>query len=271
MALIDERGRVFGKINLIDALVTIFVIALVPVGYATALLFRESAPTITSISPSRVVTNVPTTVRFTGQDFQPFLTATVGAFQAPFLVESATTGQIALPTGLQPGTYDVALYDQARELVRVPGALTVVGLASGPASIELQAVGGFVGAAATAAAAGLRVGSTFRLLGDRPGSVAEVLAIGAPRPLTKRVRVSDVAFATWEVQGQQVLPAILRMPCAVSTEDDYCKLGSIDLAPRVSIPLVGPGDAPSSGAPAPSEFIFVVDEVRPGNAPPSLP
>ena len=55
MPLVDENGRVFGRLNLFDAALAAFVILLIPAAYGTYLLFRTAAPRIDS------VTRVPVT------------------------------------------------------------------------------------------------------------------------------------------------------------------------------------------------------------------
>ena len=76
MAVIDDRGRLFGKVNFIDALVGVLVLGLIPLAYGAFLLFRVPAPKITSLSPTEVVENetmdsflsrdLPTRVRVVG-------------------------------------------------------------------------------------------------------------------------------------------------------------------------------------------------------------
>ena len=44
MALIDEQGRLFGKVNLIDALVALVALLLIPLAYGAFLLFRAPVP-----------------------------------------------------------------------------------------------------------------------------------------------------------------------------------------------------------------------------------
>ena len=50
MTLIDRDGRVFGRFNLVDAAVAAFILLLLPIGYATYLLFRPSQPVIDSVT-----------------------------------------------------------------------------------------------------------------------------------------------------------------------------------------------------------------------------
>ena len=43
MSLVDDRGRVGGSINLIDAIVVVLIVVLVPLAYGAYLLFRTPA------------------------------------------------------------------------------------------------------------------------------------------------------------------------------------------------------------------------------------
>ena len=137
MPLIDERGRLWGKVNLIDGLVALFVLILIPLAYGAFLLFRAPLPKIVSIEPAQVVARQPVTLQLTGQDLRPFLRARFGEFESPgFLVQSPTLAEIKLPA-LPPGTYDLILFDEAQELVRKPAALTVAAAGAGPRSASV--------------------------------------------------------------------------------------------------------------------------------------
>ena len=50
MSVIDEQGRLFGRVNLIDAFVVLFVLGLIPMAYGTALLFQPARPRIDSVT-----------------------------------------------------------------------------------------------------------------------------------------------------------------------------------------------------------------------------
>ena len=47
-ALVDGEGRLFGRINLVDAVCVLFLIGLVPVAYGSLLLFRPALPSLLS-------------------------------------------------------------------------------------------------------------------------------------------------------------------------------------------------------------------------------
>ena len=44
MSIIDERGRLFGRLNLVDAAVGALLLALMPAAYGAYLLFKEPVP-----------------------------------------------------------------------------------------------------------------------------------------------------------------------------------------------------------------------------------
>jgi hypothetical protein len=116
---------VFGRLNLIDALAAGVVLVAIPLVYWAFLLFRVPLPTIDAVAPARVIEFQPTTIRITGTNLRPYLDAWIGnARSEGYLVQSPVSAEIKLPR-LAPGVYDIALYDDARELVRKVGALAV--------------------------------------------------------------------------------------------------------------------------------------------------
>jgi len=125
MPLIDDRGRLLGTVNLIDAFVGVFLLGLIPLAYGAFLLFRVPDPRITSISPTEVVERQPATVEVVGEELRPFLRVRIGSRDLPFLIESPTRAEIKVPE-LAIGTYDLVVYDEAQELFQLPGAIRVI-------------------------------------------------------------------------------------------------------------------------------------------------
>lgn len=137
MSLIDDRGRLFGRVNLIDAIVVAVVLGVIPLAYGAFLMFRVPVPKVISITPAQIVEHEDATLQITGEDFRPFLDARFGtAASKAFFVLSPTHAEIRLP-GLPAGTYDLTIADEGRVLVRKPGALTVV---APPARLEVATV-----------------------------------------------------------------------------------------------------------------------------------
>ena len=52
MAVVDERGRIGGKVNLIDAVIAVVVLGLIPIAYGAYLLFRAPTPKLLMVTPS---------------------------------------------------------------------------------------------------------------------------------------------------------------------------------------------------------------------------
>jgi len=110
MAFLDEQGRLFGRINLIDAAVALFVLALIPLGYGAWLLFRQPDPVIESVAGT-VLPDLPKQhIVVTGRNMRPYLRASINGDPATFLYETSDRGQVELPP-LAPGTYYLAFFD----------------------------------------------------------------------------------------------------------------------------------------------------------------
>ena len=257
MPVIDERGRLFGKLNLIDALLILVVIVLIPVTYGAFVLFRPPSATITSIEPSTVAQPPITTppeaapsITIRGMNLRPYLRARIGTTFAPFLIETPGVAEVKLPN-MPPGTYDFALFDEAQQIVVKPRALTILG----PPPTQVQVLGAFVGLSA-AVARSVVIGLQFAQKGVPP--VAQVLAVRGPEPATRRVRVGENAFVIVPVPGESRVPAIIRLRCFLANEE--CRVGDTLVAQNATIALPA-----SDGS---GQVTFAIDEVRPADAQP---
>ena len=222
MALIDDRGRVFGKINLIDFALLVFVALLVPLGYGAYLLFRLPAPQITAVTPNTVpLKNGEQRVKVTGENLRPFMKAALGTIDTrAFLVDRPTSAELVF-ADMPAGTYDLVLFDAAQEVARMKNAFTI----TPPPAPLVQIAGRFVGPAA--ASARLAPGTK---LGDR-GSV-EIVAIG---PVSGGERT-----------------ATLRTPCDSSGASCVVAGTAVQIGKPIPLASAG-GDAPLS---------FVVDRTQ---------
>jgi len=233
MPLIDDRGRLFGKVNLIDALAGLVVLLLIPLAYGAFLLFRVPAPSIASLEPASLTLHQPTTVRLTGENFRPFLRARTGTVDLPLFVQSPTVAEIKVGD-LPAGSYDVALYDQGQELTRKTAAFTVLGAPA--VQLDVQALGAFTGMEAGDAARISAISSFQTSAGAAP--VAELVASHPAEPETTRVKIGTNVFAAGMTKKYRV-PAVVRIHCSVANGE--CRLGDIAVAPNatVSLPLGG--------------------------------
>lgn len=272
MPLIDDRARLFGRVNVIDAIVGVVVLALIPLGYGAFRLFRVPVPTITSIQPQEVIAGEEVTLQVTGQDLRPFLRARIGPIESSkFAVQSPTLAEVRVPRELSVGIYDLTLYDEGRELVRKAHALTVLTPPPPPPlpSFVVQVVGAFIGLS-TEEMGRVRVGSTFPPVGADP--IAEVLAAGEPEPATRRVRVGGISIVTTDVAGEMQVPAIIRLRCQIA--NDQCKLGDTLLAQdaMIVLPVTASGlFNVSSQIDSAKRANFFVTEVRSADARPEWP
>jgi hypothetical protein len=266
VALIDDRGRLFGRVNLIDALVGVVVLGLIPLAYGAIVLFGVPVPKVTSITPARVTAGQAVTVEVIGADLRPFLTATFGTVPARgFLVQSPTRAEVHLPD-LPPGTYDLVLWDVSKKILTVPAVLAVVPpavAAANPvvaANAEVQVRGAFVGPTADQARA-LTPGAALDAQAGAP-PLAIVVAVRAPVPMLERVKVGPDAFFTMPSPAGIVrVAAVVRLRCALSNGE--CKARGTLVEQGATLQLSGPaGVGPMS---------FAVDDVRPADSPISFP
>lgn len=230
MALIDERGRLFGRLNIVDAAVGVLLVGLIPLAYLGFVLFRQPEPAILGIEPTKLTPQVAR-VQITGRNLRPFLRISFNEFQGrTFGMIDAETAEVQIPQ-LPPGTYDVILYDVAREISRLPGAVTVEGPAVSPTTQARMLVSGrFVGLDDDTAQT-IQKGAKLSAVG---GNEIEVLARADSSGDRRWFLFSDYTIETPLTAGQQV-PALLRTTCALS--DRRCQVGGIDIEAGFSLPL----------------------------------
>ena len=130
MTMIDDRGRLFGRFNLIDSLVVLLVLIAIPMAYGTYLLFRPGTPRIDSVSPSNItkeeqrVTNAARLVakfKIKGTGFTPLLRARIGDADAlGFVFENPNSADV-LVGPIPAGPQDLILMDGVQEVARALG------------------------------------------------------------------------------------------------------------------------------------------------------
>jgi hypothetical protein len=233
MSIVDERGRLFGRFNLIDASVVAVVVLLLPIAFAAYLLFRPAPMRITSVEPRQVPSGPGTRVRLTGEHFRPYLRAEVGRVQPNrFLIESPTAGEIVMPP-LEPGTYDITLYDEAEEVARMKGAITV-GAASRPALINMQLLGMFTNLDDATA----RTVTAGRRFPDHGDALVEVISAAAPIEDIRRVRTTTQVVEV-PVKGSWRVPATVRVGCEFNFEKQSCDVNGATIIPGLVLPIAG--------------------------------
>ena len=263
MALIDDRGRLFGRVNLIDAMVGLFALVLIPLGYGAFMLFRPAVPTITAVIPAQVPEKQIATVQIAGTDLRPFLKAHLGRFAADaFLVQSPTRAEIRIPESMPAGTYDLILSDEAQELVRKPGAISIVAPVKAAVTAQVQLLGEFVALSPDLATA-VRVGA---VLTGQPAeaAAADVLAVRPPQPGLRSLTVAPDQITLAPAPNQVRVPAIVRVTCVVV--ENRCTVGGAPAAPESTVSFVLAGEN-GQKAPSTSPVAFHITALRSTDAP----
>ena len=228
MAMVDERGRLFGRWNLLDLAVLIMLIGLIPLAYGAYLLFHDQPPTLVSLTPNRVEEQRELRIEIKGTNLRPYMRVSAGVVQArdfAFLSTEAATVSFAQ---LAPGTYDVILYDSAQERFRLPNALTVT--ASNLPSTEIVVIGAF-GDLDAAGAAKLVPGTELPKVG-------QIVAVGKAAPDLTDVFAGAKMVAVPMPNALRV-PAVVRMRCQLRTQQGtpYCTADGVTIIANAVLSL----------------------------------
>lgn len=220
MAIVDQQGRLFGRLNLLDAIVALLVLGLIPLSYGAYLLFRAPPPVLTSVTPAELT--LGPTMRFSvqGRDLKPYMRVSIGGAQGQsFLFKDTTEAEIEV-RGLPPGTYDVVLYDHAQERSRLPKALTIHPSALPDAQVI---VAGVFGNLKPEQVTGLVAGLVIE-------GVGQVVTVGKAVPHVARI-FSSPRYVEVPVPNAQMVPVIVRMGCWVRSEQGQpeCMANSVGL------------------------------------------
>lgn len=248
MAIVDERGRLFGKINIIDLALLVLVAVLLPLGYGAYMLFRTPPPKVIAVDPKSVVSEpgVEQRMRVVGEHLRPFLKASLGKLPTrAFLVESPQNAEIHF-IDVAPGTYDLVLFDEAEEVARFPNGVTIAVPPPPPPPplFTLQLLGAFMGESGST-----RDLSAGRAFGPADRPVATILALGEAEPDVKRIQIGNSLMLATMVKMER-RSASLRAGC--DTTKDACNVGGATVGVGTVINLPDPK----------GPRLFMIDEVR---------
>lgn len=238
MPVIDSQGKVFGRFNLVDALLVALLLVAVPAGYAARLLFRDPPARLTAISPTAVEQGTDRLIELTGTNFRPYMRVSFGNAQAASFQFYGATQAFAPMPALEPGAYDVVLYDHAREVARLPKAFSVTGPVR-PPQVTLRIRGAYVG---------LTPEQAPQLIPGRPlnaseGVIGSIETRGEPRPSIARVQVSGATTVSVPMAGLVEVPATILLTCPTSVGPGgvlRCATAGVTLAPDMHIAFQGP-------------------------------
>lgn len=218
MPLIDDRGRIFGRFNLIDLAITVLLLGLIPLAYGSYALFRTPPPTLTAIEPAVMQLEPESRLRIHGTNLRPYMRVSLDNNQTrQFLFRDANTAEVVF-ADVPPGQYDVVLYDVAQERSRLPKGLTIT-----PPALPSTYVH----------AAGFLTGVTDRVLSElKPGyrffGFAEILKVGRSSPDVARVTAGDRPLEI-PIEKTTKVELLLKVPCTVRAAESgvaSCLAGS---------------------------------------------
>jgi hypothetical protein len=237
MAVIDDRGRLFGRVNIIDAAVGGFLLVLLPLAYGAYLLFQEPEPRLLSIEPVKV-TPATTFVRIRGENLRPYLRVSFNEFQGvSFALVNPTTAEVRVPE-MPAGTYDVILYDVAREASRLAKAVTVEAAVFTGDEAPVLVAGEFISLKDDALAE-LQPGAQLTVQGGRALQIAEV---GSPRPDTRILGQPDATVLELPVSNARRLAALLRGRCQLA--QGQCVVANADVQTHTVWSMFAPSGRP---------------------------
>ncbi len=250
--MIDSDGRLFGRFNLVDAAALLFVLFLIPVGYAAFLLFRPSTPAIESVTRVEVTREerrvaggslLTAKLKVKGSGFNPLLRASIGDAQAlGFVFENPNSADVLVGL-IPPGIHDLVLYDGVQEVARAREAVVIQATAAPSVRVN-----GWLTNLATAEAEALKAG--FASDPQAPGAF-QIIAIGEPQPartrITRGARAADLPIA-----GRVERAAELVVRCDWPASG--CLIGGEALTQEPPITVTLPGG-----------FTFQIEDVAPPN------
>ena len=247
MSVIDNRGRLLGRINVVDLAALILLLAILPLAYGASLLFQPAQARITEVgqvditnAERRIVAGgslLSAKLKIKGTGFNPMLRAYIDDSPAlAFVYENPNSADV-LVGPLTPGSHDLILMDGVQEIARAAGAVKI----ESPSSRVLRAAGWLTNLERSVADQ-LKVGSTFP-----PGAPAhEIVALGPPRPARSRIRFGD-ADADYPIENRVERQAVILLRCDPTGEElrtgqETCTVGgqSILGAPPITVMLPGP-------------------------------
>jgi uncharacterized protein DUF4330 len=253
MAIVDERGRLGGKVNLIDAVAAFLILILIPVAFGAYLLFRTPQPRLTAVNPAKLNQGPNLRIEVQGENLRPFMRVSFDRTQAKsFEIQSTRGAMVDLPD-LTAGSYDVVLYDHMQEVSRLSKAVTILPLAP-VSTVDVTVAGSFKGMSAERVK-GLKAGDKLA----SGGSIAEVVSVGAPVPSAVTLRTGGETLRV-PLKDQMDLPAVLKVTCFLVTASD----GALKCAVPGPVQQadVAPGSTLSLAAPDRGWVTFQIDEVR---------
>ncbi len=244
MTFVDDQGRLFGRWNIVDALIGVVLIGLIPLLYGAYVLFKPSRPSLTAIEPARILSGTDLDLKVRGTNLRPYMRVSVGTHQGNRFLFVDETEAVVPMNALPPGVYDVILYDHAQEQARISKGFEVV--ATPRPEAELDVIGSFTGLADHLAAS-ITQGTTV-------DGVGQITQVGSRVPSLTRATLGPSLILDVPSDGVFNVPAIVRAKCALVPRSGsvWCMAGDLPLMEDTVLRLALPGGS----------MMFQVDQLR---------
>jgi hypothetical protein len=240
MSMIDDKGRLFGRFNLVDAAAIGFIIVLLPVGYATYLLFRPARPVIDSVERFELTNEerrvaggsvLTAKLKVRGSGLNPLLRARIGGIEAVGFVFETPNSADVLVGLVPPGRHDLVLYDGVQEVARAREAVEIINAAAP----RVRAFG-WLTRLNPAQAAEFKPGTASD---PQQTAAYEIVALGPPRPARARIGTGESA-ADLPIASQVERAAEILVRCDWPTAE-ACSIGGTQLnrEPPIMVTLAG--------------------------------
>jgi hypothetical protein len=252
MTLVDDQGRLFGRWNVVDALVGIVLLGLIPLLYGGYALFRPQSASLVSIEPARIQSPGDVDVTIHGNNLRPYMRVSFDGVQGRSYLFGDTTKAVVRAAELPPGVYDVILYDNAQERARLPKAFEV--MAAPAARTQLDVIGSFT-AISEALASQLKPDLEIAGFG-------RIISIGKRRPSTTHTTVAAGETLSVPSASAVNVPALIRATCTLVQRGGSAVCMALENSLMRGIVLT----VPLAGANA----MFQIDQVRDAAAPASV-
>lgn len=237
MPIIDERGRVFGRLNLVDAAIGALVLVLLPAAYGSYRLFKDPAPKLLRVIPPSFRQGPNLQVEVKGENFRPYMRVSFNDMQGRTFLFNNPTSSIVQLLDMPPGTYDVVLFDYTQEVSRLPKAFTIEPMPA-PPTIVVD-ISGYLTALIPAQAVQLKPGHRFPETGTAYG---ELLSVGPAESEMTHIKIGDKSTLSIPGTGSLQVPVRMRTHCSVEMTTDgalRCTVGGIPLAPDANVRYAG--------------------------------
>jgi hypothetical protein len=213
MTLMDDRGRLLGRLNVVDIAALILLVALLPLGYAASLLFRPARPTITEVgqvditnAERRIVAGgslLSAKLKIKGTGFNPMLRAYIDDQPAlAFVYENPNSADV-LVGPLPPGEHALSLRDGVQEVARFAGAVKI----ENPSQRRLRAEGWLTNMEP-------KVAESLKVSTAIPANAPqhEIVALGPIEPAQSRVRFG-AAESDFPIANRVERKAVILLRC----------------------------------------------------------